>query len=403
MARQNLAPIADTDAGIQTTLTFDELQRISQARKASKAPATLKAYLADWHGYAAYCALHSRAPFPATAESLSAYVTFLGALKPGARLVAQWQERTRFALRSGRKEGQRPAPPLEASSIARAVSGIRYVHSVIGQQTGAQPLADAFDDIGFRETLAGVLRTLARTPPRPRIDGASRHGKHERKGAITVEQLELMVAALDTSTLTGLRDRALLCLGYASGLRRAELAGLRVRDLKLAGRSRFMTLTLPYSKTNQTGEEEPVTVPRLPEEMAHLCPVRTAQSWKVAARLRPADPLFMRVRRVRPDRAHPTGECAGDLDGARMAMAPATVKDIIKRTLAAAALSDVDPEDFGGHSLRSGIATAMSEAGQEASRIQAHLRHKNINTTQRYIRRSNARLADAVASAYMKE
>jgi site-specific recombinase XerC len=46
-----------------------------------------------------------------------------------------------------------------------------------------------------------------------------------------------LLEPIDTSTLAGRRDRALLLLGFAAALRRSELVALDVGDLELTPRA----------------------------------------------------------------------------------------------------------------------------------------------------------------------
>jgi len=85
-----------------------------------------------------------------------------------------------------------------------------------------------------------------------------------------------------------------------------------------------------------------------------------------------AGPLFLRVNRhsqILPDR----------LSGAAVAI-------VIKRYAAAAGY---DPEEFAGHSLRAGLATAAAIAGKSERAIMNQTGHKSTATLRRYIRDAN--------------
>jgi integrase len=73
-----------------------------------------------------------------------------------------------------------------------------------------------------------------------------------KKTAITLAELEAMLATCDDS-LEGLRDRALLCFGFASGgRRRSEIAAADLRDLRHIGPQGYI-YRLEHSKTQQAG------------------------------------------------------------------------------------------------------------------------------------------------------
>jgi integrase len=63
--------------------------------------------------------------------------------------------------------------------------------------------------------LAGIRRSRGRPP--------------EQKEAVLPEHLPAMIASLDLGSLRGLRDRAILLIGFAGGLRRSEIVGLDCR------------------------------------------------------------------------------------------------------------------------------------------------------------------------------
>jgi len=148
-------------------------------------------------------------------------------LAESAEEIAAGQRLSAFQRNSGRRE-YRPSPPLHIDTVKRAVAGIRYVHyvhTVLARDQGYTG-PDPFADLGLRETLRGLKSKEAKGRSRRR-----HRYHHERKAGITFDQLNLIVAALDLGTLRGLRDRALLCMGYAGAFRRSELAALRMEQI----------------------------------------------------------------------------------------------------------------------------------------------------------------------------
>jgi len=69
-----------------------------------------------------------------------------------------------------------------------------------------------------------------------------------------------VLAPIDTATLAGQRDRALLLLGFAAALRRSELVALNVEDLEF-DTARGLKLTIRKSKTDQQQAGAQVAVP----------------------------------------------------------------------------------------------------------------------------------------------
>ncbi|NHB84910.1 hypothetical protein G7085_10635 [Tessaracoccus sp. HDW20] len=66
----------------------------------------------------------------------------------------------------------------------------------------------------------------------------------------------------DEPSLSGIRDRVLLLLGFVSALRASELAALEVDQIK--PHERGLVIELTHSKTNQTGDLELVVLPGVP-------------------------------------------------------------------------------------------------------------------------------------------
>ena len=91
-----------------------------------------------------------------------------------------------------------------------------------------------------------------------------------------------MVDALDVLTLSGLRDRAVLLLGFAGALRRSEIVALDVADLDR--RDEGLLLTIRHSKTDQAGSGQTIAVPAQAD--SPYCPVAAVEHWTLAAGVR---------------------------------------------------------------------------------------------------------------------
>jgi integrase len=107
--------------------------------------------------------------------------------------------------------------------------------------------------------------------------------------------------------------------------------------------------------------------------------VQALQEWLAAAGIA-AGPIFRAVDRH------------GNIAAARLS--DRAVANIVKRAAAAAGL---DPADYAGHSLRSGMATAAARAGASERAIMDQTRHRSVAMVRRYIRRGLL-FADCAAS-----
>lgn len=186
---------------------------------------------------------------------------------------------------------------------------------------------------------------------------------------LTVTEIEQIVMAMDVGTTIGLRDRAILLLGYASALRPSELAALYIADV--VARPGGILVTVRRSKTDQEGRGQMVGV--VPGACRETDPVSALADWMV---VRPAGagPLFTRI--------HPSGDATLEPIGART----------VSRTVQSRALgAGMGGLQISGQSLRAGHATTAAANGASIERIAAQTRHRDLNTLiEHYIRPPNA-------------
>ena len=203
-----------------------------------------------------------------------------------------------------------------------------------------------------RKALSGIRRTHGTAP--------------DRKSPATHERISAMLAHCDPSTTHGTRDRALLLLGFACALRRAEIVALQISDLEDAPGG--ITIHIRKSKTDP--EQAGQTVP-LP--FGHrLRPVEAVRAWIDRAQITEGV-LFRRVS--------PGGTVLPD------PLRPPAVAAVVKRYAAVAGLS---PSAYAGHSLRAGFVTSAVEDGASAVRVAEITRHRSLDTVTVYVRRIDA-------------
>ena len=165
--------------------------------------------------------------------------------------------------------------------------------------------------------------------------------------------------------LAGLRDRALLLVGFVTALRRSELAALDVAHL--SDHPNGLVLALPRSKTNQTGEQaELVVVPH----GAHpgSSPVTALRIWLTAADITDG-PVFRPVskgNRALPRRLHPE-----------------SINTLVQNAIARAG---VDPGPYSAHSLRAGFVPHAHLRGASDRAIAHQTRHRSLATIGTYVR-----------------
>ncbi|MEJ6782598.1 site-specific integrase [Aminobacter sp. Piv2-1] len=297
--------------------------------EAASSTNTRRAYAADWKHFSAWARRQGFAPLPPDPEMIGLYVT---------------------ACASGDGTGRKDA----VSTIERRLSSLSWNYGQRGLVLERKHRAIA-------TVMAGIRNSHAR-PPR-------------QKEAILPEDLIAMLETLERGTLRGLRDRAMLLIGFAGALRRSEIVGLDVgRDQTqdASGWIEFFEKGILATLRGKTGWRE-VEIGRGSSDAT--CPVVALETWLKFARIGHG-PLFRRV----------TGQ--GKKVGAER-LNDQEVARLVKRTaLAAGVRGDLAEgeraKSFAGHSLRAGLA---SSAEVEERHVQKQLGHASAEMTRKYQRR----------------
>jgi len=279
---------------------------------AAKAPRTLDAYRADWRTFCAWCDRMGLPSLPASPQTVALYLT------------ARAQE--------GRK----------VATISRELAAISQAHLLAGHPSprSAGPV---------REVLKGIRRTLGTA--------------QTQKAPLMGPELRQVLEALPQGLL-GLRDRALLLVGFSGAFRRSELVGLEVRDVRFGKEG--LTVTLRRSKTDQEGAGRTVALPY--SGTPDACPVRALRAWLDAASIQQGT-LMRSVSRHGAVSTRP-------LTGRAVAL-------VVQRACAAAGL---EAARYAGHSLRAGMATTAARRGKSEAAIMRQTGHRSVAMVRRYIR-----------------
>jgi integrase len=196
------------------------------------------------------------------------------------------------------------------------------------------------------------------------ISGARRERceKPIQKRPAMQRDLRAMVAALDVATAIGVRDKALLLVGFGSALRRSNLAGLDLCDVLIDERG--LLIAVKHEKQDRIGKGRTIAIPRAGSDM---CPVQALEEW-IRERGGAPGPLFTAVPHGRPGlcRLHPH----------RIAI---VVKHAVERT-------GGDPREYGAHSLRAGFVTEALDGGAGELRVAAQTGHRSLSSLRMYYR-----------------
>jgi integrase len=280
------------------------------------AEATRRAYRADWADFLAFCRGAGFAPLPASPQNIAAYLASLAATH--AR-----------------------------STIARRLAAIGQAHRMAGHEwMPSHPV--------IRATLRGIGR---------------RHGSATRRSAaLTTAEIRQLIAACPDDR-AGLRDRALLLLGFAGALRRSELVGIDREHIVF--HETGLRLTIPRSKTDAEGAGAELGIPR--GKRRETCPVRALEAWLAESDCQ-YGPVF---RKVDP---------WGNIEHRRLH--PDAVRQILLRRAGLAGLQVPAGERLSPHGLRAGFVTEAYMAGARDEQIMAHTRHADLKTMRGYVRRA---------------
>jgi integrase/recombinase XerC len=201
---------------------------------------------------------------------------------------------------------------------------------------------------------------------------------------LSESEMNALLAAPAGDTALSRRDRAILELFYASGLRLSELTGLDVDDVNLSARMVRVLgkggkeRIVPFNGT--TGGALRVYLTDRQQLAASAAPAggRTARAAKgeTDRRGRRRDPLFVNYR------------------GGRL-----TVRSVdrLVRRYAAAASSRIG---ISAHALRHSFATHLLQRGADLRAIQELLGHARLSTTQRYTHVNAAQLLDVYRKSH---
>lgn len=308
------------------------MERLVETAKdyASKATAdnTNLAYQKDWAHFASWCRRRGADQLTPNPQLIGLYITECASPQDGS-------------------------PPLLVSTIERKLSGLSWNYKQRGFTLDRS-------DRHIATVLAGIRREHAKPP--------------EQKEAISAEDIIDMISVLPFD-LRGMRDKAILLIGYAGGLRRSEIVGLDVAKdqtddsggwievlddgavLFIKGKTGWREVEIGKGSTDAT------------------CPLHALEQWLHYSKISHGQ-IF---RPVTGNHSSVKAERISDKHVARL---------IKKCVLEAGIRTDLPEKErlalYSGHSLRSGLA---SYAEVDERYVQKQLGHVSAEMTRRYQRR----------------
>ena len=315
----NLKPIQKSESPPLSSKTEKRVQGIL---KAGTAENTRLAYSRDLEYFQAWArfAFGRKPALPFHPDLLVQFVTdHLGGLdeEVDKQLVA---------------EGLKAKPgPHSPNTVKRRLAALSVAHDAAGVQNPCRR-----PEVRLLLSKARKARVKAGMGPR-------------KKRAATLDLIEALLSTCVDET-ADIRDRALIAVGFASGgRRRSELENMTLENLVEAPEG--YVYTLPRSKTDQEGKGQ--HVPIIGRAATYL------EAWLYLADIREG-PIFRRVSKG--------GKVlAGGLSGYGIAK-------IIKKR---AGLAGFNPDEFAGHSLRSGFITETGRQGRSLADAMAMSGHRS--------------------------
>jgi site-specific recombinase XerD len=204
--------------------------RAERHLRRSRSEATQRAYRSDAGHFSLWCRAHGLDDLPAQPDTVVLYLSALA--EAGAAI----------------------------STLRRRAVSISQAHRAAGLPLPTQAEA-------VRRVLGGIARSRGTRP--------------RQVAALRLPALRAMLAATPEDELLAVRDRAILLVGFAGGLRRSELAALDVGDLSFVDEG--VDVFIRRSKTDQEGEGRTIGIPN--GRNPATCPVLALTRWLGAAEL----------------------------------------------------------------------------------------------------------------------
>ena len=223
------------------------------------------------------------------------------------------------------------------STLKRRIASISVIHKMKGHYLDTKHPV-------IMENLHGIKR--------------SKGSNQKAKKPILINELKLIINAIDKANQIEkkkIRDKAIMLVGFSGGFRRSELVNIDYEDLEFVNEG--LKIFIKRSKTDQSGEGMIKAIPYFDNKI--FCPVIAIKNWI----------NFSEIG-----------------SGKIFSVSDKSIALIIKKY---ALIAGLDPNKYGGHSLRSGFATSAAESGAEERNIMAMTGHKTTQMVRRYIQEAN--------------
>jgi len=306
-----------------TSLPAELASVVEEYRRAKLSRSTITSYTSALRAWGKWCEAHNRSPWPPTVELVEGYLA--------------------DRARSG----------YSVASIQLAVAALGELTRLTGDGAFRRTLRNYLEDRG---TLAGIRNTLGTAP------------KREARPLLARELAEGL-RTLSKDRAEGVRERALLLVGWSCALRRSELCALELRDVAMSDGG--CRVRIRQSKTDRAGAGVLLRMACI--EPAELCAACALAQW-------------LTVR----------GEQPGLLFGTSTRAVARAVQRLARRL-------GLDSAEFSAHSLRAGLITSATLAGVPEHAVSRVSRHRSVTQLRKYIRGAEVLVGKTPAEVALTE
>lgn len=285
----------------------EQLEKVKYYITSSKSQNTQKSYSSDWKHFTDWCDQHHLSPLPAKTETICIYLSEL-------------------------------AETHKFSTLRRRLSSISEAHRF-------KKFGSPTKQIEVVSLMEGIKR--------------EKGSRQSPKKALMVQVLPDIIDRIDLTSLSGIRDKAIILLGFALASRRSELVSINIEDLEINDFG--IDVRIRETKTRDDNLIKGVVY-----TYNQFCPVKATQAWMDAAHIHQGA-LFRSVDRH--------GNIKDRLSDKSVAL-------ILKKYVRDIGL---EPKDFAGHSLRSGLSTSAAMMGMTDIAIMKQTGHKTREMVDRYV------------------
>ncbi len=304
-----IKPIFEQNISIHESL----VEATKEFMEASLSASTRKFYKIDWRIFSKWCLDNKINPLPIHHDALCIFLTD--------------QTKKGFCV----------------STLVRRLAAIKLCHDRAG-----------FNSPTKHPSVITTLQGIRRSSNRIIV----------KKSPATAERIHEMILHCPDN-ITGLRDKAILLLGFAGAFRRSELVALTINDIELTDDG--MRVIIRRSKTDQEGKGFTLAIPN-------------------GTNFRIVDTLFIWLKAAKIVRGH---LFRGILKNGKVKEFPLTPESIARIVKQYARKCGYNVGNFSGHSLRAGFLTSAAKYGASISKMMEISRHADIQTLAGYIRNEN--------------